>query len=149
MNKFENCKMDKFYVIQLINKNGQSGWVISRPPEVLLASEYVTDVTRFDSYESANIYAKENKLYDHEALVKIYSNEELMQMTIPGIQPLKGTLYYLENDRGERCCQGEIGFYFKKCEIGYCAWKDPSHITELRDEFIGNGIQCDVKEIKQ
>lgn len=143
--------MTNFYVIQLINRDGQAGWIISNPPEVLIVNQYVTDVTRFDSWESANMFAKTNNLTQNDSgvIVKIYSNQEIMQMDIPGIKPLKGSLYYLENESGEKCVSGSQGFYFKRCEVGYCAWPQPHIITPLRDEFIQKGIYCEVKEIKQ
>ncbi len=142
--------MNKFWVIQLIAKDGPTGWVISNPPELLIVEEYVTNITRFDSWESANMFVKDNKLNQENVIVKIYSNEEIMEMKIPGIKPLQGSLYYLETEKGEKCCNSSGGdYYFKRTDVGYCVWQDPSHITPLRDEFISQGIHCDVKEIKQ
>ncbi|MES2287617.1 MAG: hypothetical protein V4547_18120 [Bacteroidota bacterium] len=141
--------MDKFYCIQLISKTGDKRWIISNPPEVLVVDQYVIEVTRFDSWESANMFVKEHQLnQDGSVIVKIYSNTELMEMELPGMKPATGGLYYLETAHGEKLCVSPNGYYFKKCDVGYCVWPDPSHITPLWDEFISKGVNCSVKELK-
>jgi hypothetical protein len=141
--------MDKFYCIQLNRKDGTSVWVINATPDIFLVNQYTSIVTKFDSWESANMFVKENKLNaDSSVIVKIYSNAELMQMDIPGIIPLKGIFYYLEATTGEKCCMSASGYYFKRCEVGFCCWPDPTDITPLWEEFMNNGINCSVKELK-
>lgn len=144
--------MQENFFIKIIGGNGKSGWIINHPEGLFISDGYTAKVTPFDSWESANMFVKTHKLNEQQGIiVKIYSNMEIMDLPEVKLMPLTGTCYYLENDKGEKCCVSEMhegGFYFKKCEVGYAVWEQPNHLTELRDHFINNGVYCDVKETK-
>ncbi len=134
--------MDNFYVIKIINKRRERGYLIDSPEGFKIALDAITgDVTHFDTFDEAKKFIRENKLENNGNRAYVMSSEDIMAEKPTGIVSAEqmGTkeeqLYFLETTTGMRLCyhaQTE-DYYFKKCEVGFVIYKE-SQLPKLKKQ---------------
>ncbi len=124
MEEKENNKL--FYVIKLIKKDGQRGYVIDSKEGIMICTDKVSmDITQFDDIKSARTFIKDKKLERNGTRAHIRTNEDLMKdELLHGVAPVKTDLYYFENEKKEKMFfdKKQEGYYFDKKDVGYCVW---------------------------
>lgn len=113
--------MDKFYVIEVINKNGESGFIISKPEGIFVSTNgYAIDTTQFNSYEKAEIFKR--KLKGKFKKIIIRRNDYIAEKHANPIGERE--IFVILNNLGERLFYDarQEGYYFENRETGCCCW---------------------------
>ncbi len=134
--------MSGFYVIKIINKRGERGYLIDSPDGYKIALEAVTgDVANFGTFEEAATFIRKNRLENNGCKAYVLSNEDLLNEKPTGIVNAeqlgkkKEELYFLETDKGMRLCYyaRTQDYYFKKCDVGFVIYQE-SQLPALKKQ---------------
>ena len=128
--------MDKFYVIKLISKSGERGYLIDSEKGILVANQLVCDITQFKTYQDAQTFLRERKIERGGVKAYIRDNEDMMKDNdIKGGTVLEKDVYYLENELGHKCFYDSKhkGYYFDSPDVGYCCWETEKQMQDFID----------------
>lgn len=128
--------MGQLYVIELINRKGEGGYIIQRPDGISLATGGLTaDVSQFKTYEKAEKFVRKMKSLLRKKKMKVFirSMEYLMENNVKGIHSPDKDVYYLENEQGHKLCYDpkQEGYYFDDVEAGYPCWETEEQMKEF------------------
>lgn len=131
-NGYKSLQMQKFYVIEIENKDNQIGYLTDTPKGQMIATEVTANITQFKNWESANRILKKMNVKKGAVL----SNQDLIEKGI-GVKSGVGTLFYLENEKQEKLFfdPKRQGYYFKAADVGYCCWIDKPTIKTFVEEM--------------
>ncbi len=132
--------MGNFFVIQVINKKNQRGYVIDSPEGVNISIGGVTrDVAQFPTHDAAKQFIRDNRIEKSGARAYVRTNEELIALKEPGLGtlenfPEKDNLVYLESSDGLKCMFNTKGdfYFFRKVDAGFCVWKEGANDPKLQ-----------------
>lgn len=143
--------MGKFYVIKIVPKEGESGFIIDSPEGIKVSiGSLAGEVIQFSSVYEAKKFIFDNQLERKGAKAYVRSNEELIDEKVSGAKVLKGSVFYLQNEDGENLYYDtkKAGYYFDKKDVGQCCWNSKRDL-ELFIEQVDFDISVTIKEISQ
>ena len=117
--------MDKFYVIKIINRGGQRGYLVDSPKGIMIADGITGEITQFKTSEEAQKFIRDRKIERGGIKAYIRDNDDLMKEEAKSLTTLSVDAFYIENEDGEKVFfDGKHqGYYFDKSDVGYCLWK--------------------------
>ena len=131
--------MKLFYVIQLINKVGERGFVYDSADGIkLIVGGITADVTQFATFELATAFIRHHKLERICKYAYVKDSESLMAEKPVGLVPLASgeRMYYIEGEDGRKCFIDSRSrtIYFTNRDVGFCCFKS----VEQAEEFLSN-----------
>lgn len=130
--------MDKFYVIKLISKSGERGYLIDSPKGILVAKELVSDITQFNTYQEAQKFLRDRKIERGGVKAYIRDNDDMIKDSdIKGGSVLEKVVYYLENEAGQKCFYDSKfgGYFFESRDVGFCCWETEKQMQDFIDQM--------------
>lgn len=126
--------MDKFYVIKLIAKNGNRGYLIDGPKEILISDGVTAAIKQFKSYQDAQQFLRDRKVERNGIKAYIRDNEDLMKEEVAnGAKIMENDMFYLENEEGKKCFYDtqQKGYFFDSPDVGYCVWYTEEQVSSF------------------
>lgn len=130
--------MSEFYVIKLINQNGERGYLIDSPDGIKIVNGGVhTDITQFETEKDASSFIRERKIERGGVKAYVRSNADMIKdaqiVETQGISRFEQTLYCIENQDGWKLFYDSKieGYYFKNVEAGFPVWKSEEEIMKF------------------
>ncbi len=136
--------MNKFYVIKMINKRGERGYLVDTPDGIKVSLEaFTSDVAQFGTFEEAKQFIRKRKLENNGCRAWVVSNEDVMNEKPTGIvdedtlRKREGEVYFLETSDGMKYCYDtrKEQYYFRKCDVGFCIFYEKD-LPDLKKEIV-------------
>lgn len=136
--------VEKFYVIKLVNCANETGWVVSYESKAgfAIALGLTSTIKQFDSFGSAEVFIRKNKLKANRTKAYILSNDDLVNYykNDPSMEKFSEAppMFYIQNKDGQKMYNTGPGQYkFKHGDTGYCVWeeKDEAEIREALKNY--------------
>ncbi len=145
---------DRFYIIYLIDKRGQRGYLMDSPNGIaILPAGQLAHMTQFKTYADASNFIRERKVERGGIKAYIWDNTDLIrQGADTGIKPMeKGQeLFYVENEHNEKCFfDSKLGYYFDKRNTGYCIWYSEEDAREFVKQASNMPLNTQIKKMEQ
>lgn len=118
--------MDKFYLIFVILKNKNRGFLAFDKGVMSLYQNVNKDLIRFDTFQDATDFIRQNKLNNNGNRAYVKSNEDIMCENKADLLsfPKDTNLFYLEDADGRKVMYDSIskGYYLQKKDVEFCCW---------------------------
>jgi hypothetical protein len=153
-----DANTEKFWVIQVIPKNGPRGYIIDKPGTLIMATGICADTKRFYDFGEAERFIKNNRLNNKGNRAYARDSDELMNMKEAGLKTIDqienetgAELVFIENEVGQRLCHNSRTgqYYFSNVKVGYCVWHNHAAIEKMA-ENLGKDMNMvlSVKKVK-
>ena len=143
----------KAYIIEVINSEGQSGWVTKHHqfPYVLTIGVVSAGIMPFESKQKAKTFIKDiiRKTYSGE--INIRDMEYLIENNIEGIKKVDENLvaFFVETDDKQKLCfNKDIGFYFDDIDQGFLIFPSIKEGQDILTQM-GNKVSVTIKPISE
>ena len=132
--------MDSFFVIQVILKNGQRGFLFDSPDGIKISVGAITgDATQFTTYEEATDFIRKRKIEKSGARAYAKSIEAIIQEKTEGLKIVAPDmeLFFVENELGEKLFyDSKTGrYFFKNGEVGFPCWNKRKELEASLNQF--------------
>ncbi len=150
--------MDTFYVIKLIARGGNRGYIGVFPDGIKICiGGYDSNVKQFSTFEEARAFIKVNRLEKKGVKAYIRSNQDLIDEKESGIRPIRpeeGEMYYVENEHGAKIHfdPAKNEYFFGMQGVGFCCYREQDLIG-LRKMLDGinkdMGMKAEIKKMSE
>lgn len=147
------------FIIQVINKNRQRGFVIDRPSGIQIVIDALhRDVTQFYSLDDAKAFIKQHKLDNNGNRAYVRTFEECLQMISSGQVTAEqlglksdADLFYIERQDGAKLCYDAKNeqYFFKNVARGFCVYKDDNNLKEMEKLLIEQNFKFKRKPVSE
>lgn len=129
-----------FFVIKVVNKDREKGYVIDRPDGISIITNGFTDITQFKTWKEAYRFIRDKKLEKNGIKAYIISNQDLMEeeKNNSQIKVVNKIMYYLEDFTGRKLFYSthDEDYYFDNRENGYCVFETEEQINRFIKQMI-------------
>jgi len=145
--------MDKFYVIFVILKNKNRGFLAFDKGVMSLYENVNKDLIRFDTFEDATSFIRQNKLNNNGNRSYVKSNEDIMCENKADLLsvPKDVDLFYLEDADGQKVMYDNVskGYFLQKKDVEFCCWESIESAQTNIEIFEKNfGVKLFIKNMK-
>lgn len=123
--------MSKFYVIQVLNRKDETGWVVERPDGIFITGQFVSDVKQFKTYKLAEVFIRRMKSGGERGTqFFIRSNEYLMENKI-GMKAVDHDVWYIEDEFGRKLFYDPKteDYFFDDAKVGFVCWQTEEQVN--------------------
>ncbi len=122
-----------FFIIKVVAPGGKIGFVIRDNEGIKISDMPVADMKTFPNAANARTFIKLNSIERNGIRASVISNHDVMKEDFETVATVNGTMYYLENEAGEKICYSaeERGYYFEAKEYEYCMWNTKKKLQDF------------------